>query len=914
MSDFITPVIDILTRVCGSCAKWADSIRNLGEDLISLRNASNQLNDTYLDVKMKVETAEQDPDPRLKVSNRVRGWMGRVEVLQNEVQAILQQGEGEIQAKCFGGRCPKNYRASYKLHKMVAQKLSDVNDLTSKGNFDVIAEQLARDGFDELPVDEAVGVESTFEELCSCFGNNRVGIIGLYGMGGVGKTTLLKKFNNDFLSKKAKNIVIWVVVSKDTDEGKIQEAIRKKLHVKDDEWNNKTVDDRVLLLYNILKNEKFVLLLDDVWERIDLLKLGVPSPKDHECKIIFTTRLKEVCGLMDAQGLIKVNCLAPDEAFELFKDKVGGTILESPHILPLAKQVVEECQGLPLALCTVGRAMANKENPNEWRRSIEILRHYPSKIKGIIEDVYRLLEFSYDRLPNDTYKSCFLYCALFPEDYDIKKQKLILLWIAEGFLAEFDYDIHEARKQGEDIISSLKYACLLENSEKENTIKMHDVIRDMALWLACDHGKKARFITRDCSKTSDLEVYNHAKWKEVEKLSMWGGDEVSTSFLQIPRCPNLITLFVRDKGLRVFPTEVFVHPSTVRVLNLSSSYKIGDLPSEIGDFVNLEHMNVSFTGIRKLPEELKNLKKLRFLLLDGLKELEFPEKVISGLLSLQAFSMRRSQVRGIDENVLLDELEGLDHLQDMRISVFSISSIGKILISSKLQRCICRLITEGESSPLHDFFSSLGKMEHLETLEVRNSKAVDIPRSSFQGHEHRINLRKLVLNGCGNIVDLNWLIHAPNLEVLQISYCDSLVEVVSADFGTADIERLKSNLFSSLTYLHLESLSNLRSICRMALKFPCLKVIKVEKCPNLKKLPFNSQSALKSLQRFIGYPDQLLDQLAWEDEAAKHLLSSKFESSFFPVLSSLDDEPMRKALKVYKLLWRVASPPPFIVL
>ncbi|XP_028766608.1 probable disease resistance protein At5g63020 [Neltuma alba] len=434
---------------------------------------------------------------------------------------------------------------------MVDQKLSDVDDLTSEGHFDVVAEKISRYMFYELPVAKLVGVESTFEKLCSCFENNPRGIIGLRGMGGVGKTSLLRKFNNDFLSKKANNVVIWVVVSKDADEGKIQVAIRKKLNVTDDEWNNKTVDERAVVLWNILKNKEFVLLLDDVWERIDLLKLGVPSPNNHECKIIFTTRLEEVCGWMgaDADGSIKVNCLPPDKAYDLFKEKVGDTTLEQPNISSLAKQVVEECKGLPLALCTVGRAMS--------------------------------------RLPNDTCKSCFCYCALFPEDHNIKKQELILLWIAEGFLAEFDCNIHKACKQGEDIISTLKYACLLENGEKDDTVKMHDVIRGTALWLANDHGDTTRFIVRGYSMTTGLEVYNDPKWKEVEKLSMWGGGDVSTNFPQKPHCPNLVTLLIRNTWIQAFPTEAFVLPSTVKVLDFSSNYGIRDVPSEIGDFVNL---------------------------------------------------------------------------------------------------------------------------------------------------------------------------------------------------------------------------------------------------------------------------------------------------------------------------------------
>ncbi|XP_028761006.1 probable disease resistance protein At5g63020 [Neltuma alba] len=885
MADIITPVIGILDRLFGCCSKWTDSIRRLGDNLNPLRSASEILNGRYLDVKRKVETAEKNPDPKLMVLNEVRVWMDGVENLQKEVQDILQRGDQEKQAKCFG--CPKNCRARYKLHKMVTRKLNDVNRLLNRGNFDHVAEKCAGDQFVELPVDEAVGVESTFEELRTCFENNQVGVIGLHGMGAVGKTTLLKKFNNDFLSTRADYVVIWVVASKDVYPGRIQDAIRRKLRVEDDSWNNATMDERPSLLLNILNKKKFVLLLDDVWERIDLWKLGVPSPNNCECKIIFTTRSKEICGLMGAQRHIKVNCLPPDRAFELFKKTVGTTILENPYISDLAKLVVDECQGLPLALRIIGRVMVNKVSPAEWKRAIEILRSYPSKIQVMVEDVYCLLKFSYDRLPNDTYKLCLLYCALFPEDYNIEKEDLVFLWTAEGYLVEFDYT-HEAHKHGEDIISGLSYACLLENGDKENTIKMHDVIRDMALWIACE--EQARFIVKDGYGTTGLGGFSHTKLKQVEKLSLWSNGHMILNPLQTPHCPNLITLLIRNTSIEVFPTEVLVLPNTIRVLDLSFNDGIRNLPSAIGDFVNLEHMNLSHTNISKLPEEFKNLKKLRFLLLDGLAELKLPQEVISSLLSLQAFSMRGWKVRvimidenvwlreGEGENVLLHELEGLNDLHYIRISVSSISSVKNILRSPKLQMCMCELFIKANSL-LPDLSSSLGEMTHLETLKVmgvvkpENFEAVNIPRSPFRGNEYKISLRQLIIFECQNILDLNWLIYACDLEVLELSRCHSLKEVISADFGTIGAE---NNLFSSLTNLHLGSLSDLQSICTMALQFPSLKEIRVQEWPNLKKLPFNSQSVLKNLQSFKG-EHEWLAQLQWEDEATRLLLSSKFE-------------------------------------
>ena len=84
------------------------------------------------------------------------------------------------------------------------------------------------------------------------------------------------------------------------------------------------------------------------------------------------------------------------------------------------------------------------------------------------------------------HESRFLYCCLFPECHEIKKE-LIEYWIGERLLDEFYEDANingDLRLKGELIIGDLKRACLLESGESEESIRMHGMVLDMA-WQEC---------------------------------------------------------------------------------------------------------------------------------------------------------------------------------------------------------------------------------------------------------------------------------------------------------------------------------------------------------------------------------------------------------------------------------------------
>jgi disease resistance protein RPS2 len=150
--------------------------------------------------------------------------------------------------------------------------------------------------------------------------DSSVGVIGIWGLGGVGKTHLLTKINNAFLGDSFFDYVIFVTASKQGSVEKIQGEIGKKLKLKLPEGGD--VKSRANIILDFLKRRKFLILLDDVWNQIDLEAVGIPYPLGR-CKVVLTTRSKMVCGQMDVRKEINVACLLHDEAWQLFQEKVG---------------------------------------------------------------------------------------------------------------------------------------------------------------------------------------------------------------------------------------------------------------------------------------------------------------------------------------------------------------------------------------------------------------------------------------------------------------------------------------------------------------------------------------------------------------------------------------------------------------
>ncbi|KAI6689552.1 hypothetical protein NL676_026380 [Syzygium grande] len=515
-----SPLSELVKCFWGLAEKPLCSIYNLKGNVDSLLSATDSLKAVRNDVKARVEREEEGGGARR--TNQVVNWLGKVQDFERGVDQVLQETGERDQIKCVSHCLPRNCRSSYKLGKRVDQLLNEARELRhEKGEFSDFTSPLPPPPpplVFEMSIDKTVGLDRSLNEVWKWLVDEKeAGVIGLYGTGGVGKTTLMKMINEKLShANHGFEVVIWVVVSRQVNEDSIRDAIRKKLNIKDESWGAWSRDERVHHLLEVLTQKKFMLLIDDLWARLDLSKIGVPRPGlESQSKVVFTTRLEQVCHQMGANEIFEVKCLTPEEALALFENYVGKSTVDShPEIPKLAKDIAQECKGLPLALITVGRAMAGISNPHEWKHALTTLQKNPHRLTGMEEEVYRILELSYDRLNDSTLQLCFLYCCLFPEDYHIGQHNLIGLWIGEGLLGNTG-DVYSLRNEGEHVLGRLKRACLLESgldSYGEEYVKMHDVIRDMATWIARDRGQKE----------NKLLVIENAEDISKEMISKWG--------------------------------------------------------------------------------------------------------------------------------------------------------------------------------------------------------------------------------------------------------------------------------------------------------------------------------------------------------------------------------------------------------
>lgn len=576
-----------------------------------------------------------------EINEEVIKWLEDVETITTDI-GIFLANIPEPSTTCLKGpSCGRSYKLGKKAMK---QKSAIITHLERGNTFSQVSHPVLPRGIELLSHDDFTAFPSVtlaFNEIMNSLKKDRTRMVGVLGMGGIGKTTLVKEVGRVAKDKNKFDQVIMAVVSQIPDVRRIQGQLGDMLGLS---FSRETVIGRSGQLSDRIKKEKSVLIiLDDIWSRIDLADIGIPFNDDHMgCKILLTTRREQVCTLMGCQEIVYLNLLNEVEASSLFR-KYAGNMLKDPSTDTemVAKELMGECDGLPLALVVVASALRDKTDLQDWKCALEKIKMSKlCEIENVDRNVYACIELSYEYLKGRVAKKCFLLCSLFPEDSEIDIGELANYAMGFGLFDDDGVDSFiMAKSQVESTLRDLKASCLLLKTDSMmKRVKMHDMVRDAALW-----------ITSKGDQMFLVPISSHYNWTKnkldkVTAISLLACTENKT-FPDKAECPSLKILLLAQKVNLTLKDSCFEAMTSLRVLDLTAKMLLDlVLPSSLQHLVNLGTLHLrrwricgdttmigklkkleilSFSGsvIYSLPKEIGDLSELMFLDLSGCKEL-----------------------------------------------------------------------------------------------------------------------------------------------------------------------------------------------------------------------------------------------------------------------------------------------------
>ncbi|WCJ34838.1 Disease resistance protein RPM1 [Euphorbia peplus] len=614
--------------------------------------------------------------------------------------------------------------------------------------------------------DELVGIEDERELLVGRLinGEKHRGTISVVGMGGSGKTTLVAKAYSCQNAKHHFDCYAWLTVSQTYVIEDLFRSLIKQFYKENvpAELSSMGYRQLVEMLVYYLESKSYLVVLDDVWCPNLWSQIKVSFPNNYRgSRVMLTTRNENVASLFcEVESHIHhIRALSGNKAWDLFCAKAfSRNSKRCPDELEsLAHEIVGKCQGLPLAIVSLGSLLSGKSSESEWRLAYNNL-NWELQNSGM--HLNSILLLSYNDLPYNL-KRCFLYCCLFPEDYEFKRKRLIRLWMAEGFVEHVRGATPEQVAEG--YLVQLVRRSMLQAVKRNwfglpKACKMHDMLRELALSIA----EKEKF----CS------VYDDRKGGQCDgiarRLSIQANgkdDKLNQPMSQL----RSFFIFGKNTPIALFDTLVSDF-KLLRVLDLQDAPPIEKLPNDVVTFFNLRYLNLRGTLVKELPKSIGRLCNLETLNILDTKIQALPKGIVKLQNLRYLVAARRNFVRYRE----FDCISGVKMPSDVctlkNLQVLGCIEANRDLITrlATMTQLVRLELSNVKQSDERDLCSAIQNMPLLRTLGVYGRYGEILELNALESPPP--NLWRVCLRGKFESIP-EWFHSLQNLMFLGLQWC-----------------------------------------------------------------------------------------------------------------------------------------------
>jgi hypothetical protein len=692
---------------------------------------------------------------------------------------------------------------------------------------------------------------------------SEITVLPIVGLGGIGKTTMAQHIYKQV--KSHFQVTMWICVSLKFNVDRLWKEASEKLPERANEKKYGTTQE---LIEQRLTGERFLLVLDDIWEchEDEWQKLLTPFRKGggKGSMVIVTSRSGDVAKIVRTTDYqIELGRLGDKDFRDLFCACVSTSQepwSDHPELLEIGNEIIPKLKGSPLAAKTVGRVLRKHITLEHWRRVLECKEW---ELQSSEYDIMPALKISYDYLPLHL-KQCFSYCALFPEDYEFDSKELIQFWIGLGALSP-GRESTRIEDVGKSSIINLVNHGFLKMYERDNGdpyYVIHDLLHELAVKVSgndCVSIKKIselRYIHIPASVRHLSIMVDNNDFKD--KVTYKNREEDLSSLDKKLKVKNLHTLMLFGENVECFSKtfgNLFQQARALRIIFLDQpSYNVEAMLHNFSSLIHLRYLKIKGQHYfeMSLPVTISRLYHLKILDMEDCWGCFVPSRDSSNLINMHYLSLpdqtRYSDILKVGTMKLLRQLRRFEAKKED--SGFELKELGQLLELEVLGIYNLEKVKFKEDAEE----AKLSQKKYLQELILnwdtdrlyKDTMQEDHILESLQPHR---NLYRLSIKGHGGANCPSWL--GVNLSVRTLEYLEltdipwtnfpPLGEVWMVDEHGADCKsHMPGQRFQNLKRLELVNVSKLR---RWVGNGPCelfsnMKVLIIKNCPELLELPF----------------------------------------------------------------------------